>query len=567
MNAALIAETSPSTTPTLMPPSTSPALSPVSTSMMSPASTQAFAPVLSVPVIPENAPFTSDQRAWLNGFFAGLLSTSASAGPAMVNRPAPVEEEQFPWHDSAITLDERMNLAKDKPLSRRMMAAMAQLDCGSCGYVCQTYAEAIATGADKDLTKCSPGGRDTSKMLKKLNAELTISAKSNATSTVTTNSAATSPAAAPKEHQFSSAHFVSAGRLTGDCSAKDVRHVVLDLSTSGLKYEVGDSLGVMPRNCGDLVATTLDLLGLRGDEPVATPDGENRPIADALRSVYALGTPSDDLIELLAASATNSVDRESLTKLLADGVADGVQVPDLLATHPSARPTPAAFAAALVAIKPRLYSISSSLKAQPNQVHLTIGVVKYKNVHARQCKGVASTFLTERVDPGEQVNVFIHHSPGFRLPTDGTKPVIMIGPGTGIAPFRAFLYERHATKSTGKNWLFFGDQTRSSDFLYQSELESFVASGLVSRLDLAFSRDQAQKVYVQHRMLENAAELYQWLLDGGHIYVCGDAKRMAKDVNDALLEIIRSQGNLSETDANAYLRNLKESGRYARDVY
>lgn len=507
-----------------------------------------------VPRIPESAPFTPEQREWLNGFLAGMLGQSGSATPPPP--PALRQEEEFPWHDPALPLPERLELAKGKPLARRLMAAMAQLDCGSCGHNCKEYAERIASGDEADLTKCSPGGRETSRKLKELaSAELVVSARP-----------AAPPAADPKRP--ATGRFVEARKLTGDASAKDVRHVVIDLDGSCLTYEAGDSLGVHPYNCRDLVAHLLDLLGALGNEPVPTPRDGYLPLAEALRTAYAITTPADPLVELLAGIATAPGEAGQFRRFLeADGVPDGIQIADLLEMFPSARPSVEAFVAALVPLQPRLYSISSSPRAHPREVHLTVGVVRYTNPRNRPRKGVASTFLGERVGAGDELKLHVHPANAFRPPSGPDVPVIMVGPGTGIAPFRAFLHDRMASGSRGRNWLFFGDQKRDSDFLYRDELESFVASGHLSRLDLAFSRDSARKVYVQHRMKENATELYRWLEDGAHFYVCGDAKRMARDVDDALRDIVREQGNLTGEQASDYVAQLKAQNRYARDVY
>jgi sulfite reductase (NADPH) flavoprotein alpha-component len=221
----------------------------------------------------------------------------------------------------------------------------------------------------------------------------------------------------------------------------------------------------------------------------------------------------------------------------------------------------------LLPLEPRLYSISSSPRTTPNQVHLTVGVVRYLNSAGRQCKGVASTFLAERLKPGAKARMFIHPSGNFRLPRDPRTPIIMVGPGTGIAPFRSFLFERRAIAAPCRNWLFFGDQHQEHDFLYREEIEQFHRDGLLTRLDVAFSRDQAEKLYVQHRMLEQGAELWKWLNDGAHFYVCGDASRMARDVDAALRTLIEQHGGMPTDAAKDYLANLSKAGRYQRDVY
>ena len=237
-----------------------------------------------------------------------------------------------------------------------------------------------------------------------------------------------------------------------------------------------------------------------------------------------------------------------------------------LAELPSKAASAADFAAPLRKLQPRLYSISSSPKAHPGEVHLTVAVVRY-DLNGRPRKGVCSTFFADRVGTDTKVPVFVHRSPSFKLPADGSKPIIMVGPGTGVAPFRAFLEERRAVAATGRNWLFFGDQKALCDFLYREELEAMKQDGLLTRLDTAFSRDQAQKIYVQDRMMENAGEIWSWLQEGGYFYVCGDAKRMAKDVDAALHKIAATAGQLSTEQAVDYVKQLKSEKRYLRDVY
>ena len=256
--------------------------------------------------------------------------------------------------------------------------------------------------------------------------------------------------------------------------------------------------------------------------------------------------------------------------MLADtgpGIPEGHEIIDLLTLFPTSRPSFGDFVAALRPLQPRLYSIASSLKAQPDEVHLTVGVVRYVNARQRQCRGVASTFLADRLRPGQKARVFVQPSHGFRMPFDNTVPIIMVGPGTGIAPFRAFLQERKAVRAAGKNWLFFGDQRGEFDFLYQQELERYVQDGTLKFLDTAFSRDQSEKLYVQHRMLQRRGEIWSWLERGAYFYVCGDAKRMAADVDAALRQIVAQEGGMSDDNARAFLADLAKSKRYQRDVY
>jgi sulfite reductase (NADPH) flavoprotein alpha-component len=537
-----------------------------------------------VPVLPESAPFSAAQRAWLNGFFAGIVGTqggtaaaaqapapavAAVPAPAPVAEPAAVEED-FPWHDPTIPLAERLKLADERPYPRKLMAAMAQLDCGACGYVCQFYAEAIASGEEKDLTRCTPGGRDTSKALKQLVTAAPanfVASKDVGVQKAKAAPSADAPAAWDRNNPFP-ARLVQSQKLNGPASDKDTRHVVIDLRGSGITYKPGDALGVYPQNCADLAAAVVEALGASGAEDVPGWDGQDISLYEALRRDYTITRPTPDLLDLLARTATSRGDREALEALRdSDDGAGDLQVLDLLTRFASARPSPGDVVATLSPLAPRLYSISSSLRAHPDQVHLTVGAVRYKNSTGRACHGVASTFLAGRVRPGQRVRVFIHASHKFGLPADGDKPVIMVGPGTGIAPFRAFLHERAAADMKGKNWLFFGDQRSSCDALYADELAEFTRSGVLTRLDCAYSRDQQEKVYVQHRMLENAAELWRWLQEGAHFYVCGDAKRMAADVDAALRRVVAEQGGLGTAEVDAFVSDLVRSGRYQRDVY
>lgn len=517
-----------------------------------------------IPLIPDNAPFTSEQRAWLNGFFAGLMGDAAQGAESAPVAAAPIKEENFPWHDPALELPERLKLAEGRPIARRMMAAMAQLDCGQCGYQCQTYAEAVAAGAEKDLARCVPGGKPTARKLKEL-----LAARPEGAAVPASPAVAWSPANASAQSDPAPAHFVASHRLNADGSDKDTRHVVFHLNGSGLTYEVGDSLGVHALNCPDLAAAILVRLGIDPGIDVTAPDGKTRPLLDTLIETVDITRPSDEAIEVLSRHAGDA-DEAARLKALAEGAEDSAfesaDLLDLLEAFPSARPPAGELAAALGALKPRLYSIASSPKAHPGEVHLTVAAVRY-DLRGRARKGVASTFLADRVHPERHVPVYVQEAHGFRLPADPTTPIVMIGPGTGIAPFRAFIEERRVVGAKGRNWLFFGDRRRTTDYLFESEFEAYRQDGLLTRLDLAFSRDTDAKVYIQDRMRENAKELWAWLQDGAHVYVCGDAKRMASDVDKALVEIVAKEGAMSADAAKAYVAGLARDKRYLRDVY
>jgi sulfite reductase (NADPH) flavoprotein alpha-component len=359
-------------------------------------------------------------------------------------------------------------------------------------------------------------------------------------------------------------------KLNADGTAKDTRHFEISLKGSGLEYEVGDALGVLPTNCPDLVEDLVKTLGCTGDETVPDPDGNDTNLRDALFRSYLITQLSPKFVAAVAEKTGDAELKALSQKENKDRLNEfmfGREFIDLLIAHPSAKFEPAEFIGYLRKLQPRLYSISSSPKAYPGEVHLTVAAVRYES-HGRHRKGVCSTFLADRLELGETpLPVFTQPSHGFKPPTSKDLPMIMVGPGTGIAPFRAFLEERQATKAKGKNWLFFGDQKKDFDYLYQDQLEEFQKDGFLTRLDLAFSRDQDEKVYVQNRMEENAAELWQWLEEGAHFYICGDAKRMAKDVDHTLHKIIETEGGKTEEETKAYVKQLKADKRYQRDVY
>jgi len=360
--------------------------------------------------------------------------------------------------------------------------------------------------------------------------------------------------------------------MTGEGSEKDTRHFELDLDGSGLIYECGDSIGVFPKNDPELAQEILHALHATGDEMVPGNEGTPKPLRTVLIEDYQITQPSKQFIQAIAerggeAAAFLREMMDPLRKHDLEAYLWGMEYIDFLHGHPSIHFTPEEFVKLLRKLQPRLYSIASSQKAHPAAVHLTIAVVKYES-HGRKRKGVASTFIAERVGESGRVPVFVHTAKGFRLPEDKSTPIIMVGPGTGVAPFRAYLQDRKATGATGKNWLFFGEQRRGSDFLYEEEFTALQGEGVLTRFDTAFSRDQAHKVYVQNRMTENAAEIWKWIdQEGAHFFVCGDASRMAKDVDAALLKIVETEGGKTPDEAALYVEELKKMKRYKRDVY
>ena len=358
-------------------------------------------------------------------------------------------------------------------------------------------------------------------------------------------------------------------KLTAAGSAKDTRHFEIVLEGSGLQYEVGDSLGVFPTNNPALVEEILSVLGFSGEEQVPDPNGNTLSIREALTRSYVITEKDKKLLAAIAEKDPTAAHFVPMTtpegKAELEAYVWGREVIDPLLAHPAAKFTPEEFVKCLRKLQPRLYSIASSQKAHATEVHLTVAAVRYES-HGRKREGVCSTFLSDRAD-NAPVPVFVHTAKHFRVPEDLNTPVIMVGPGTGIAPFMAFLQERKVSGATGKNWLFFGDQKSETDFLYREELEAWQEEGVLHKLSTAFSRDQAEKIYVQHRMLEEAGELFEWLEQGAFFYICGDASRMAKDVDAALHKVVETAGGKSPEDAAAYVEELKKSKRYRKDVY
>ena len=352
-------------------------------------------------------------------------------------------------------------------------------------------------------------------------------------------------------------------------STKEVQHLELCLTGSGLEYRPGDSLAIIPTNSDRLVADVMEAGGLDADVPVELANGNSAPLGQALKNEFDVSGLTKSVLKKYNQFAQSDKIEALLDPENAAGLKEylwGREVVDLLSDFPVAGMTAGDFCSVLRKITPRLYSIASSPLAHPGEVHLTIAVLRYQS-HGRDREGVCSTYAAERVGVGETMPVFLHHDKHFKLPEDGNTPIIMVGPGTGIAPFRAFVEERAATGADGRSWLFFGDRNRETDFLYGEELERYHADGKLTRIDLAFSRDQEEKVYVQNRMLENGAELYAWLNDGAMFYVCGDASRMAGDVHEALITIAERDGGQSREAAEAWLKQLQDDRRYLRDVY
>ncbi|MFQ1777178.1 assimilatory sulfite reductase (NADPH) flavoprotein subunit [Aeromonas veronii] len=471
--------------------------------------------------------------------------------------------------ESAVDLFEQLKKGKIGKLDGLKFAVLGLGD-SSYEFFCQT-------GKDFDNFLASAGAERIYE-LASLDVDYQDAAKAwgeqalNAiTATLSTGAASSSVASAvqqavghsqySKENPFPARLSVNQ-KITGPDSTKDIRHIEINLADSGITYQPGDALGVWFDNDAELVNEVLALTGLSGDE--ATAHGTLRA---ALSSHFELTRLHGGFITRLADISDNAALKDLAgDKAQVNALVASAQVVDVLKRFPTAL-TAEQLIGLLRPLTPRLYSIASAQSEVEEEVHLTVGVVRYRQEDGTVRSGAASSYLADRLIEDGEVRVFVEHNDNFRLPANPDTPIIMVGPGTGIAPFRAFMQEREAQGAEGKNWLFFGNPHFTQDFLYQVEWQRYVKSGLLSKISLAFSRDQANKIYVQDRLREAGLELYQWLEAGAHFYVCGDANKMAKDVQEALLDVIAEHGHKSREEAEEYLSELRRAKRYQRDVY
>jgi sulfite reductase (NADPH) flavoprotein alpha-component len=579
---------------------------------------------MKAPFIPLNAPYSDNQRAWLSGFFAGMhshmLHSAGSVNQANARTLHILYGSQT--GNSESLANDAANSAKSHGLIP-IVKGMDEVEIGQLAkmeyllIITSTYGEgampdnaemlweaansdeapnlenlrySILALGDTSYDLFCQAGIDWDNRLETLGATrlfdrvdcdvdfeapaekwisevIPLMAEGAATMAVIDTQAQATKSVYNRKNPFPAK--LSVNRiLTALDSSKETRHYEISIAGSGLSYTAGDAMCVVPTNCPELVANIIKALGCSGneEEPV---NSELMKFSEALRSHFEIKLPSKELLEEIAKRSGD----QALNNLLNAGDKDklndylwGRDTLDLLLQFPTVEFSAAEFLRLLKPLQHRAYSISSSGSQYPDSVHLTVASVRY-DAHGRQHKGVCSTYLADLVDQDGEVRIFFTPNNNFRVPADDSLPMIMVGPGTGIAPFRAFLQEREYRQANGKNWLFFGDRNASTDFIYREEIEAMQANGLLTRLDLAFSRDQQEKIYVQDRMLENGAELYAWLEQGGYFFVCGDAYRMAKDVDQALLDVIRIHGQKSVTEAMDYVNQLKKDKRYVRDVY
>ncbi|MEO0437191.1 MAG: sulfite reductase subunit alpha [Pseudomonadota bacterium] len=575
------------------------------------------------PFIPTDAPFSGDQRAWISGYLAGLKSRLADSqrGAAQSASTAPSIDILFGTQtgNAEQVAEEAAELATTNGLAPKVaalddisMEALAKME--RLIVVVSTYGEgempdnaelfwealtaataprletlefAVLGLGDTSYEHFCQAGKLLDTRLEQLGAKrmaeridcdidfedpasewlqaaMPVGEPQDASSALEKKSKKTE-SLWTRKNPYSSA-VLENRLLSKDGSGKEIRHFAFDLGDSGIRYEAGDALGVMPVNHRDLVDAILDRLGASYDDVI---DGHEPVLGELLTFQFEIMTPSQDLI----ANIEKRVEHAEFSHVVSNGDREAIDAflwgrdtLDLLNLRPELELNAAEFLSWLRPLQHRAYSISSSPKAHDNEVHLTVAAVRWQ-FEQREHRGVASTWLADRMQAGNEVRIFPSPNKNFRPPENNSAPVIMVGPGTGIAPFRAFLEERAARGADGKNWLFFGDQHQASDYIYEDEINALMADGVLTRLDLAFSRDQQEKIYVQHRMRENGAEIYRWLEDGGYFYVCGDATRMAKDVDAALHELVQTEAGLDSDGASEYVSQLKREKRYLRDVY
>ncbi|WP_339784127.1 assimilatory sulfite reductase (NADPH) flavoprotein subunit [Paenibacillus sp. FSL R7-0313] len=477
--------------------------------------------------------------------------------------------------DNAIPLHEFLN-SKRAPKLEGLRYSVLALGDTSYEFFCQTGKDfdkrlqelggtALVPRVDCDVDFDEPAAEWMNEVL------ASLSSTSAAASTVTTEAVTAAVSGGESEYDRTNpfkAEVLENLNLNGRGSDRETRHIELSLEGSSLDYEPGDSLGVFPENHPRLVDELIAAMGWNADERVTVnKNGNQASVHEALLRYFEITAVTKPVVEQLAKLNPGS----GLTALLADDsqfrtVMNSCDLLDLVQDY-NLKGIPAAeFVAVLRKIPARLYSIASSSKSFPDEVHLTVRTVRYE-ARGRERYGVCSVHLAERIEAGDTLPVYIQHNPNFKLPENPDTPIIMVGPGTGVAPFRSFLGEREETGAEGKTWLFYGDQHFSTDFLYQTEWQRWLKDGVLTKMDVAFSRDTEQKVYVQHRMLEHSKELYQWLQEGASVYICGDEKKMAHDVHAALTTILEQEGGLSPEQASEYLTRLQQEKRYQRDVY
>lgn len=573
---------------------------------------------MSIKLVPDSAPFTPEQREWLNNFFLSHLDASAPTGAPVEKVPATVlwgsqtgnaegcckklqkatkdsldltildmaevSVGDLPTYENLLIITSTYGDGEAPDNATDLHAALMAEDAPKMegvkfavfGLGDTEYPDFCQTGKDFDKRFEELGG---TRVIDRVDADVDYEdpfdewkgkvLEAYGASGAVAEAVAVVEEELPygKKNPYPSP-ILTNFNLNKEGSERETHHIELSLEGSDLEYEAGDALGVYPKNPVGVVDEIIENLGLKPTAEVPTPDKKMTTLREALITNYDIRSLSKKLIEAWQSRSGSPFLRslvEADSKEAYNDYIWGRELIDLILDHPADFDDAEEFVSVLKKLQPRLYSISSSPKAHPGEVHLTIAIVRY-DTYGRKRGGVCSTLFADRAE-GLEPGVFVHTNKAFRLPEDTSKKVIMCGPGTGIAPFRAFLEEREATKAEGENWLFFGNPYVATDFLYEEELGQMQKKGVLNKLTTAFSRDQEEKIYVQDRMLEEGAEIWKWFEEGAYFYICGDASRMAKDVDAALHKIAEVHGKMSEEEAAEFIKNLKKEKRYARDVY
>lgn len=538
-------------------------------------------------LIPENAPFDEEQRAWLNGFLAGLLGLSAAPRAASTEAGEAPESDggEFPWADPQLDLERRLALAGGRPLELRLMAATAQLECGQCGYSCRGYARALASGSEADSSLCFPGGRATARSLRTMLAEAASPARAAAEGEAASEGASPSTLPPPTptpastivlrptplrsvepspERQLNPWRVKSVEKHSDSGTDPELCELVLDRGGAPIAYRVGDSVAIAPQNDPDVVRLLLRALRARGQEQLSTPWGQREAWRCLLEDADVTHV-RDETLELLARSAQTAREAREIARLLEGASAPELSLLELLDAFPSARPRLVDLVATLGSIQPRLYSIASSPSVHPNEVRLAVRMKGYER-DGREQKGIASSFIAGRVFAGDTLPTHIQHTERFVLPNDDQTPLIMLGYGTGVARYRAFLEELDHRGRRGNTWLIVINRPETFEPLYDTEVKHWLRKGVLERLDS--ERVGAGRRASAHDLLRKRARvLGAWLERGAWLYVCGEALEVMAGLEETLIEIVARQLELSDGEAIAYVKTMRRERRYVSDAY
>lgn len=556
-------------------------------------------------LVPENAPFDEEQRAWLNGFLAGLLGLGSEEGrpvesgiqelgpeaasevaPATASSAAPASAPS-PWADAALPVERRLELARGEPLERRMLAAVAQLDCGQCGYSCRGYAHAIAGGNETDTTLCAPGGQPVARALQALLVEQARASGTPARAPVVSAGAGQRSArGAELEPPVSAVKLVpgraliglpaerrdaqrvrvkSQRRLTLADAGSEVREIVLDLTGTDVQYRAGDSLAIFPHNDPDLVRSLLRALGARGQEIVSTPSGPSEVWRCLLESVDITHLRTET-VQLFAKEAAGGQDGRALDELLQQGAPSGFDLLDLIASHPSTRPAISDIVASLGPLSPRLYAIASSPSTHPDEVHLAVRVVRAER-GGRERKGVASNYLADGVFRGDELDVYVHANERLAPLDERSGPLILLGFGTGLARHRAILEELEVRGRRGSTWLILASAYEGDETLYEAELKAWARVGVLEHLDVIKVGSRGRRAGPQDVLRKRGRRVATWLERGALVYACGEGKSSSALLADTLIEVLGRHGKMTRNEASDFVQVLRREGRYLEEVY